>query len=100
VIFVDSIQRGRAPWKGGAYSHMTSDSNVGELLDFALSLGLRLAWFQHPPRASHPHYDIAPGVRARALRAGAVAVTRREYVAAVHRLKERNPQLWIPSPPV
>lgn len=91
MIFVDRIQRGPTPWPGGRYSHLISDESVGELLEFAKSIGLATAWFQHRGLRAMPHYDVSPGFRARAIAAGARAVDRRGYVEAISRFRERNP---------
>lgn len=96
MIFVDSIQSGPTPWPGGRFSHLTSDESVRELLEFGQSIGLHLNWFQH--RGSHPHFDVSPGFRAKAIRAGARAVARREYLEAVRRFRDRNPGPWIAPP--
>ena len=38
----------------------------------AQAVGLKRAWFQKPPKASWPHYDCAPRVRARLVARGAI----------------------------
>jgi hypothetical protein len=43
-----------------------------ELHEMAARLGLKRAWFQEPPKASVPHYDLTPSRRALAIRYGAV----------------------------
>lgn len=91
MIYVDPVQRGAVPWRGGAFSHLISDTSVGELLEFATRLGLRSSWFQHRSPTSMPHFDIAPEYRARAIAAGAVSATLREFVDAMRRYRERNP---------
>lgn len=98
MIFVDAIQSGPTPWPGGRFSHLVSDESVGELLKFALSIGLSSRWFQHRSPSSMPHFDVSPGFRAKAIRAGAVAVGRRDYVEAVRRFRERNPEPWTALP--
>jgi len=98
MICVDSIQRGLTPWRGGAYSHLMSDESVGELLEFAKSIGLRLSWFQHKSPGSLPHFDVTPGFRTRAIAAGAQPVDRRGFVEAMRRYRERNPGLWTQQP--
>lgn len=94
MIVVDPVQSGPTPWPSGRYSHLTSDTSVAELLDFGRSIGLHLSWFQH--RALHPHFDVSPLYRAKAIRAGAQAVSAREYLEAVRRFRERNPESWTP----
>lgn len=57
--------------------HLFADT-VEELHTFALKIGMRIEWFQNRPDL--PHYDLTPDRRARAVRAGALEVTRRELV--------------------
>jgi hypothetical protein len=56
--------------------HLTTDGDPEELHRFARRLGLRREWFQ--PDALHPHYDLTPDRRRRALEMGAVFVPSRE----------------------
>ena len=52
------------------WCHLMSDTSIEELDRFAAELGLRKAWRQMRP--SGVHYDVTLGVRAKAVRAGAV----------------------------
>lgn len=63
--------------------HMTADS-LGELHDMAGRLAMRRDWFQSPPKASFPHYDIPEHKRAMAIKYGAIEVDNRTclYFAA------------------
>lgn len=58
-------------------SHLFADA-VEELHAFALKIGMRIEWFQNKEKL--PHYDLTPDRRARAVRVGAVEVTRRQLV--------------------
>lgn len=89
MIYVDELQPNRTPWMGGQSCHLLSDCSVGELLDFGRSIGLPLSWFQAV--RAHPHFDLSPRWRARAIAAGARPVGRREFVAAMHRYRVANP---------
>lgn len=60
---------------GTLWAHLTADTRE-ELHTFASRIGLRRSWFQDRPIGWH--YDVTPGIRARALRAGAREVTVRE----------------------
>lgn len=64
--------------------HMFADT-IAELHDFAGSIGMRREWFQP---FSFPHYDVAKGRRAAALRLGAVEVDRREGATIRKRLRQ------------
>lgn len=55
---------------GTKWCHMTADTE-DELHQFAAKLGLKREWFQCPPKASHPHYDLVPSKRKLALKMGA-----------------------------
>lgn len=64
----------------GAWAHLATDNldDLTELHDFAVSIGLKRSWFQN--HVTHPHYDVSPAFRNKAIKAGAVAVTRKELV--------------------
>lgn len=68
----------------GLWCHMISDASLDELHAFARRIGLKRAWFQ--PR-SLPHYDLRHSKRGQAIAAGATAVGRHEYLAAVKRFR-------------
>jgi len=64
------------------WSHLTADSTE-ELHAFALSLGMRRAWFQgHPRDPLRDHYDVTDRLRDEAIAAGAVAVSWRQAARA------------------
>jgi len=80
-VYVDTA---RHPFRGYVMCHMIAD-NLDELHAMADKIGMERRWFQSPPKASHPHYDIPEGKRARALALGAQEVTQRaglHYAAA------------------
>lgn len=66
-IYVDAAIHA---WRGQRWCHLFSE-DLDALHDFAARLGLRREWFQRPPKASWPHYDITAKKRARAIRMGA-----------------------------
>ena len=79
TIYVDELRdvyavmgRGRP----GLWCHMISDDGLESLHAFARQLGLPQLAFQNHPR--HPHYDLMPSGRARAVALGAVEVSTRE----------------------
>jgi hypothetical protein len=84
VIYVDEL----APWgaltRGGPSCRLISDSSVGELLDFAMQLGLSQWWLQIR-RVQVAHYDLSPRWRARAISAGAVTMDRHAFAAVMRR---------------
>lgn len=65
------------------WAHLTADTRE-ELHAFANRIGLKRAWFQHADDYRW-HYDVTPGKRAAALRAGAQPIDRRELAALMAR---------------
>jgi hypothetical protein len=78
TIMVDELQRWptRIRCFQAGSCHLTTDGSLEELHVFAERLGLRRAWFQEHPLASH--YDLTVKKRALALEMGAVFVPGRE----------------------
>ena len=79
MVYVDPLMDHgwRMRNQGVKNCHLFADT-VEELHTFALKIGMRIEWFQNRPDL--PHYDLTPDRRARAVRAGAREVTRRELV--------------------
>jgi hypothetical protein len=72
-------------WRGERWAHLLADS-LDELHAFAARLGLPRRAFQD--KTSGAHYDITPALRERAIRLGAVAISRhgdRDLLRAVIR---------------
>ncbi len=78
AVYVDPIQEcvPNKNWKYDKSCHMFADT-LDELHEFALSLGLKLVWFQDK---SVPHYDLTVGKRAKAVDLGAVSLDRSQTV--------------------
>ena len=83
-VFVDEAIH---PWRGRKWAHLFCE-DIARLHGFALDLGLRRSWFQCPPKASWPHYDVTDTMRFKALRMGAVAADRRTFVTVARRISE------------
>ncbi len=66
-IYVDAAIHA---WRGKKWCHLFSE-DLAALHVFADRLGLRRSWFQCPPKASWPHYDITAAKRREAIRLGA-----------------------------
>ncbi len=81
MVYVDEIVE--YPGKG-SWCHMVADY-LDELHSMARRIGLHPALFQNHQR--HPHYDLRPGMREKAVNAGAVSITRKELVSMMKRLK-------------
>jgi len=73
AVYVDNA---RHPFRGYIMCHMIAD-NLQELHKMADQIGMERRWFQTPPKASHPHYDIPEHKRAKAVALGAREVCQR-----------------------
>jgi DNA/RNA-binding domain of Phe-tRNA-synthetase-like protein len=97
TVYVDKAAH---PYGGMIMCHMIADT-PDELRTMADRIGVALKWFQH--RASTPHFDIARSKRALAIAAGAVELERREFVAAMRRIRATWPRGvhggWLLSSP-
>jgi Protein of unknown function (DUF4031) len=71
TVYVDEC---RWWWRGRQWCHLISDTDLLELHAVARRAGVPRWAFQGD------HYDLHPGVREMAIRAGAVAVTSRDIV--------------------
>lgn len=97
-IMVDEMRKhpgARPPFTAGSCHLMVEPDEHGQLdLEalhaFAASIGLQRSWFQAPPKASWPHYDLTASKRTLALRMGAVFVPGKEQ--AVGRIEARDKQ--------
>jgi len=77
-VYVDELLgcRRNKNWPYDESCHLLADS-VDELHGFAENLRLKRSWFQNK---SLPHYDLTSGMRARAVRAGAVEIDRKMLI--------------------
>lgn len=66
--------------------HLIADT-PDELHETAGAIGIARRWFQSPPGASFPHYDVCKSKRALAVRRGALECDRRAFVAAIRRIR-------------
>ena len=82
TVYVDTA---RHPFKGYVMCHMTAD-NLDELHAMADKIGMERRWFQAPPKASYPHYDIPQDRREQVLSLGAQEVCPREGLHYAARL--------------
>lgn len=86
MIYVD-FQQDCVPnrrWNWTTVSHLTCDptDDLAPLHRFAESIGLKRSWFQ-PRGGIMPHYDLTPGKRQQALKAGANELQDRPAVVAL-----------------
>jgi hypothetical protein len=88
TVYVDDMRIQATVGKlSSRWSHLTADTPE-ELLAFALKLGLRQSWVQYPGTYKE-HYDLTEGMRQRALRNGAVAITLQEAGALLKAKREK-----------
>lgn len=74
------------PWRGKMWCHLMADS-LTELHEFAAKLGLKREWFQPPPKASSPHYDVTESKRVQAVKLGAIELEEREdVIRQIHKM--------------
>lgn len=66
--------------------HMVADTQT-ELHEFARRIGLKRVWFQSPPKASFPHYDLTESHRIEAVKFGAIEVGRNDFVTKMRELR-------------
>jgi hypothetical protein len=64
-------------WKYDKSCHLIGDTEK-ELHSFAKKLGLKREWFHTHPKLNH--YDLYKNTRAKAVKMGAIEITRREIV--------------------
>lgn len=72
-------------WRGTFWCHLSADT-LDELHAFAQSIGLKRAWFQCPPEATYPHYDMVAARRRHAVENGAIQVSSRELLVKARQL--------------
>lgn len=73
-------------WKHGPSCHLIGDS-VEELIEFAVSMGLRREWYQ--PKSS-PHFDLTEDGRTLAIQRGAIELESRAFVAKLRELRAKR----------
>lgn len=68
--------------------HMLADTPE-ELHAMAAAIGMRRKWYQAPPKASFPHYDLSLSRRKLAIEKGAQELTRQELSAYMRAVKDK-----------
>jgi len=66
-----------APFRRMKMCHMIADTD-DELHAMADKIGMKRKWHQAPPKSSQSHYDVGMGLRAHAVRNGAIEITTRQ----------------------
>ena len=90
-IYVDALmptQRSRR-WPFDASCHcFHRHHNLEALERFVLGIGCQIHWLDHTP--GFPHFDLTPGMRIKAVRAGAIEITRHHLVMREMFIKRRE----------
>lgn len=86
AVYVDRLRD--HGWHRGPSCHLIADS-VSELMEFAVSMGLRPEWFQ--PKSS-PHFDLTAEGRVIAVQNGAIELTQRELVIKLREMRQKSLQ--------
>ena len=73
-------------WRHGPSCHLIADS-VEELIEFAVSMGMRPEWYQP---LSSPHFDLTTDGRRLAVENGAIELDSREFVRKLRELREKR----------
>jgi len=77
-VATDAQARRVGARNGNRWCHLIADT-TGELHAFAACIGMRPEWIQHAGTARE-HFDLTPGRRARAVKAGAREIDSRRLV--------------------
>lgn len=91
MVFVDKNMAciPNRKWRWATVCHLWCDGDLEELHAFAQGIGLKRSWFQPRDgdikhRGLEPwqraHYDLTPGMRQKALQAGASEATREDTI--------------------
>jgi hypothetical protein len=80
AVYIDSLMNWG--WRYGASCHLIADS-VEELIEFAISIGMKEKWFQDK---RIPHFDLTKSRREVAVKLGAIELNRKDYVNKLRQL--------------
>lgn len=82
AVYVDSLMNWG--WRLGASCHLIADSTE-ELIEFALSIGLKEKWIQDK---NIVHFDLTASRRVKAVKSGAIELDRKDFVAKMREIKQ------------
>ena len=69
-------------WHLGPSCHLTADTEE-ELHAFAIKIDMKRSWFQVSKGKEIPHYDLIKSKRDKAIKLGAIELTRRQMVERI-----------------
>jgi hypothetical protein len=81
-VYIDDYE---APFGNMKMCHMVADTTP-ELLAMVDKIGVQRKWIQHPGSYKE-HFDICLSKKKKAVAAGAIEITAREYAAFVNKRK-------------
>lgn len=84
AVYVDNLRD--YGWRHGPSCHLIADS-VDELIEFAVSIGLRAEWFQ---AKSTPHFDLTAEGRELAVRHGAIELDQRGLIKKLREIRKKR----------
>ncbi|MGB2914919.1 MAG: DUF4031 domain-containing protein [Pyrinomonadaceae bacterium] len=84
AVYVDKLRD--HGWRHGPSCHLIADT-VGELIEFATSLGMGEEWFQ--PKSS-PHFDLTAEGREIAVTNGAIELDNRAMAMKLREIRNRE----------
>lgn len=87
TVYVDGLVN--HGWRLGPSCHLIGETE-GELHRLAARCGLQRRWFQAPPRASFPHYDLTESRRRIAVELGAVELERKAFVEKMREIRAKS----------
>jgi hypothetical protein len=87
TVYVDKPREVFYRYPGAKWCHMMA-TDIDELHDMAIRIGLRRSYFQDNP--FNPHYDLTLKYRTKAVKAGAIEVTSRNMLELCSLRKLQN----------
>ena len=84
AVYVDNLRD--YGWRHGPSCHLIADS-IGELMEFAVGMGMRPEWFQ---AKSTPHFDLTADGRKLAVEHGAIQLDNRQLIAKIRELRKKR----------
>lgn len=86
-VYVDNmLLRAHVGRLNARWSHLMADSDE-ELMAFAIELGLKPEWIQHPEKPYGAHFDVTERMREKAISLGAQAVDWRDMPELLDKLR-------------
>lgn len=75
-------------WKLGPSCHLLADTEE-ELHEMAKKIGMKREWFQISSKHQMPHYDLVKSRRDKAIKFGAIEITRKQLIEMLNKHWEK-----------